>query len=316
MLNQPLLEFSKMVALHPQHCQKATGWMLHVWLVCLILFSYGSCANRSVSICVLAPNLPRDCELFSLPKVEPAVALGIEKIRQLKILPGVDLQVVYKNSRCSDIDATIAAFEMKDQNVHLFLGPINDMAVNSVAQYASRWNIPLITPGAMSAFYFENKYDKRTLTRIGLGFDEVVRVVLDILRYYNWNKVKVIYEGRTFSPSVFPEYYDSAGESFRTVMMGQMFENDIILYASMFQTLEDLLARRVGYAFSGRTKQTKCRRTKILFCTFEVRISFLALITSWSQNICLKNGVEKIKIYVLRYVGFFPPTRLIIKSKL
>ena len=307
MLNQPLLEFSKMVALHPQHCQEATGWMLHVWFVFLILFSYGSCANRSVSICVLAPNLPRDCELFSLPKVEPAVALGIEKIRQLKILPGVDLQVVYKNSRCSDIDATIAAFEMKDQNVHLFLGPINDMAVNSVAQYASRWNIPLITPGAMSAFYFENKYDKRTLTRIGLGFDEVVRVVLDILRYYNWNKVKVIYEGRTFSPSVFPEYYDSAGESFRTVMMGQMFENDIILYASMFQTLEDLLARRVGYAFSGRTKQTKCRRTKILFFTFEVRISFFALITSWPLNICLKNGDEKIKIYVLRYVGVFSP---------
>lgn len=229
--------------------------VINLWMYAGLLFFGliigGSYAVQNLTICVLAPNSLRDdCKFFSLPKIRPAVTLGIEKVRSLQILPLVDIQVVYKNSNCSDIDATIAAFEMKDRKVHMFFGPMNDMAVNSVAQYASRWNIPLITPGALSAFYFESKFDKHTLTRIGLSYDEVVRVVIDILHHYDWNKVKVIFEGRKLSP-VFPEYYDIAGESFRTVMMELQYEADINSYVSQFQSLEDLLTKKVGLTYSG-----------------------------------------------------------------
>lgn len=230
--------------------------VINLWMYAGLLFFGliigGSYAVQNLTICVLAPNLSsrKDCKFFSLPKIRPAVTLGIEKVRSLQILPLVDIQVVYKNSHCSDIDATIAAFEMKDRKVHMFFGPMNDMAVNSVAQYASRWNISLITPGALSAFYFESKFDKHTLTRIGLSYDEVVRVVIDILHHYDWNKVKVIFEGRKLSP-VFPEYYDIAGESFRTVMMELQYEADINSYVSQFQSLEDLLTKKVGLTYSG-----------------------------------------------------------------
>lgn len=249
-----------------QSYQKVNG--IKSWMyACSLLFGLiigGSYAVQNLTICVLAPKLSpyndTDCTFFSLPIIKPAVTIGIEKVQSLKILPYVDIQVVYKNSHCSDIDATIAAFEMKDRKVHMFFGPMNDMAVNSVAQYASRWNIPLITPGAMSAFYFESKFDKHTLTRIGLSYDEVVRVVIDILHHYDWYKVKVIFEGRKRTP-VFPEYYDIAGESFRTVMMERQYEAEINSYVSQFQSLEDLLTKKVGFTYSGMPMHV---RTSIL----------------------------------------------------
>lgn len=268
-----------------QSYQKVNG--INSWMyTCSLFFGLiigGSYAVQNLTICVLAPNLsPKndDCKFFSLPKIKPAVTIGIEKVQSLKILPYVDIQVVYKNSQCSDIDATIAAFEMKDRKVHMFFGPMNDMAVNSVAQYASRWNIPLITPGAMSAFYFESKFDKHTLTRIGLSYDEVVRVVIDILHHYDWYKVKVIFEGRKRSP-VFPEYYDIAGESFRTVMMERQYEAEINSYVSRFQSLEDLLTKKVGFTYSGMPKHV---RTSVLNIYIFILYGFLLCIRCDSKR--------------------------------
>lgn len=269
-----------------QSYQKVNG--IKSWMyACSLLFGLiigGSYAVQNLTICVLAPKLSpyndTDCTFFSLPIIKPAVTIGIEKVQSLKILPHVDIQVVYKNSHCSDIDATIAAFEMKDRKVHMFFGPMNDMAVNSVAQYASRWNIPLITPGAMSAFYFESKFDKHTLTRIGLSYDEVVRVVIDILHHYDWYKVKVIFEGRKRTP-VFPEYYDIAGESFRTVMMERQYEAEINSYVSQFQSLEDLLTKKVGFTYSGMPMHV---RTSILNIYIFILYGFLLCIRCDSKR--------------------------------
>ncbi|XP_061185409.1 atrial natriuretic peptide receptor 1-like isoform X3 [Saccostrea echinata] len=237
------------MSLHYQQMKIFQIWK-YMWLLMLSFKMFGVYAAHEVSICVLAPNINHECNLFGLSKVRPAISLGIEKVKEMQILPGVDLKVVYKNSKCSEIDATIEAFEMKDQKAHIFFGPVRDLAVNSVAQYASRWNIPLITPGALSAFYFEDKFDKHTLTRIGTSFGDLIRIVIQILSYYKWDKFKVIYEkDPTEFTSLFPEYYSFAGDSFNTVMIGSKYA-DITSYTNTFQSLDDLLTKRIGGLYS------------------------------------------------------------------
>ncbi|XP_062567887.1 uncharacterized protein LOC134230122 [Saccostrea cucullata] len=238
------------MASHQQQVKIFQIW-IYMWLLAFSFKILRVHGTHEVSICVLAPDINHECSLFGLSKVRPAISLGVEKVKEMQILPGADLKVVYKNSKCSEIDATIEAFEMKDQKAHIFFGPVRDLAVNSVAQYASRWNIPLITPGALSAFYFEDKFDKHTLTRIGTSFGDLIRMVIQILSFNKWDKFKVIYElGRTEYTSLFPEYYSFAGESFNTVMIGSKYDVDITSYTNSFQSLDDLLAKRIGGLYS------------------------------------------------------------------
>lgn len=105
----------------------------------------------------------------------------------------------------------------------------------------------------MFVFYFESKFDKYILIWIGLSYDEVVRVVIDILYYYDWYKVKVIFEGCKWL-LVFFEYYDIVGEFFRIVMMECQYEVEINLYVSWFQSLEDFLIKKVGFIYLGMFK--------------------------------------------------------------
>ena len=87
-----------------------------------------SSVNRSIYLVAILPN---DTDyLPSFVKVGPALKLAMEKVVQQQLLPGYQLQLSFRNSRCSNIFAPHGAVDAYKLNeVHVFFGPSCDYAL-------------------------------------------------------------------------------------------------------------------------------------------------------------------------------------------
>lgn len=134
--------------------------------------------------------LPEDgSHEFSLKRVLPAIDYAIESVNKSNILPGYDLVPLVKNSECSDTMGPLAAvdFHIYDK-VHAFFGPVCDYAVAPVARFASFWNTPVLTAGAI-AVAFGNKSEYNQLTRVHGAYSNRADLFLTIAKTYNWTNI-------------------------------------------------------------------------------------------------------------------------------
>ncbi|ESN97916.1 hypothetical protein HELRODRAFT_177574 [Helobdella robusta] len=106
------------------------------------------------------------------------------------------LEVVYRDDGCQGAKSLNHAVEFyKYDPVNAIIGPACDYAVASVARQCVFWNLPVLTgSGLAKDFGVSRLTEYSTLTRLGPRIDEIASIVLSIIRYYNWNKVAVVYE--------------------------------------------------------------------------------------------------------------------------
>jgi hypothetical protein len=105
------------------------------WIVLNFIYDSKASCIAYFHISVLLPN--DNTKLFSMSKMEPAVEIA--KIRISKVFfkdSRVSFNVTYLDSKCSGKYAIQEAFEsyMKLRTIHLFLGPVCDLAVMPVAK--------------------------------------------------------------------------------------------------------------------------------------------------------------------------------------
>ena len=95
--------------------------------------------------------LPRNNTYYwSLPKTRFAVEFALQTIQQRGLLPGWAVQADYRDSKCSETDGPLEAIDMYTQKTaQVFLGPACDYAVAPIARFTKRWEIPVITAGAL-----------------------------------------------------------------------------------------------------------------------------------------------------------------------
>lgn len=153
-------------------------------------------AKTQVRIGVL---LPVDSDrLFSIQKCLPAIQHAFVSERVKAMLPNCEFLTINANSKCNSIAAPIEAFNMMElERVNVFFGPVCDYSLAPVARYTPTWDVPVISPGGMAKDFGLNKREKdgefRLLTRVGITFDGLAKLVYRIVHNYNWTNVKVSY---------------------------------------------------------------------------------------------------------------------------
>jgi len=96
-----------------------------------------------------------------------------------------------RSAACQQI--AIADFLVKLQ-VDVFFGPCCDYAAAPVARQTRYWNIPMLTAAAMARDYAINRLGEfPMLTRVGANFNTLALFILDVLQYFNWNRVMLVY---------------------------------------------------------------------------------------------------------------------------
>lgn len=84
-------------------------------------------------------------------KTQSAIEYALDTVRhRLGLLPGWNIHADYRDSKCSDTDGPLEAVDMyTKKTAQVFVGPACDYAVAPIARFTKRWDIPVITAGAL-----------------------------------------------------------------------------------------------------------------------------------------------------------------------
>ena len=134
---------------------------------------------------------------FAIPRIRPAIDIALEEIsKHHQLINGTQLGVKYADSKCHISEAINQAFTFYMQKeVNVFFGPCCDYAAAPIARQIRYWNLPMVTAGAMAGDFGLLKLSTYPLlTRVGPDFNSLARFVFSVMDYYEWHKVKLVYQ--------------------------------------------------------------------------------------------------------------------------
>ncbi|KAK3094834.1 hypothetical protein FSP39_006859 [Pinctada imbricata] len=179
-------------------------WITFILIVLSQTLAQGI-GTTTVHLAVIAPQSPQQ-RPFSLTKIRPAIDIGVERVKESNILPNVWFNVTYADSGMNAAKTPVEAFRIMNNGLHLFLGPVYDLALAPVGRYAPYWSVPIISPGGLAHdFKYNRDREYSTLTRMGAGFDSLTVFIGSIFRTFQWSNVKLLYDGDG-QKNIFPRF--------------------------------------------------------------------------------------------------------------
>ncbi|KAK3095634.1 hypothetical protein FSP39_016951 [Pinctada imbricata] len=164
-----------------------------IYILLLVIVNCSSEREKRIKIATIAPADNK--RLFSIQRIEPALRIGIEKVRELELVSDWNITIQFANSHCSiEIGMNEAIEFYVAKEVDVFFGPCCDYAAAPVGRQLKFWNLPMITPGAVARDFSFLKKGRYTLTtRIGASVNSLNLFLKDILGKYKWKKMKILY---------------------------------------------------------------------------------------------------------------------------
>ncbi|XP_068082292.1 atrial natriuretic peptide receptor 1 [Anabrus simplex] len=150
--------------------------------------------NKIVRLAVIAPSDPNHEQ--SLSRVLPSVQLAVRKVSDPVegTLPGWDIRIEYRDSKCSSIHGPLAAFDFYiNRSADAFLGPVCDYVIAPVARYSGVWGIPVLTAGGQADHFRFKQGQFPTLTRMMGSYSLVGEALRHILHVFGWQVAGLLY---------------------------------------------------------------------------------------------------------------------------
>ena len=218
--------------------------------------------TRAIKLAVIISN--NNSYLFSIDRVRPALDYAMEVVSNRSLLPSsVKIKIAYSDSHCNTKDAPVAAFKFyMEKNVDVFIGPVCDYSLAPVARYAPYWNMPVISPGGFAHDFGNPKSgidpEFPTLTRVGATFNTLAKCLINTVKYFNWSKIQMIYDGDGHS-EVTPRFCWLAGSSVihyvkKDTNAKWLKEYDFYMYIPGKNDIEKMLRQEVANSYSSMYK--------------------------------------------------------------
>ena len=211
-------------------------------------------SQHVTNVALLVPEDPR--WLFSAPRVLPAIDRACDEIKRRQLLTSTTLRVRTADSSCHIGVAMHHAIDLfMNGTTNLFLGPCCDYAVAPVARQAVFWNVPIVTPGAMSADFTRKKLSEyRLLTRISADFNSLATALASVLDHYDWHKVKIVYQYDGFS-RIATKFCHLAADSLHRFLMarGNITQDYFKMMGDGDRLLLGRMHEEIGVRFAGQS---------------------------------------------------------------
>lgn len=198
-------------------------------------------AQKPITIATIVPADNR--RLFSINRIQTAMSIALEKVtNELQLVTTRNLTIKYADSNCSVADGINQAINFfVKKEVDVFFGPCCDYAAAPVGRQIRYWNIPMITPGAMARDFAILKRSMFSLmTRMGPNLNHFVQFLLVMLKYYNWGKVKIIYDPEGHK-NIVEKYCHIAADGIHYGLKIQNVIPDLQQEYFKFDTIDDIL---------------------------------------------------------------------------
>ena len=162
--------------------------------VCLSAALLQAAADVTEDIQVVA-FLPRNNSyLFSSARVAPAVRYAERGLRADARFSGFRFNIHFEDADCVN-GAMFALVERScGQKPHLILGPVCEYEAAAVVRLASRWDVPVISAGALAAGFSDKKSEYSQLTRIAPSYVKMAEIFAAMFRRFDWRSALLVYE--------------------------------------------------------------------------------------------------------------------------
>ena len=229
----------------------------NIYILLVVVYIYVSSFGHVMSIDVnIAAILPEDDRrMFSMKHAAPAIEYAIEHLKNnTDLLQGHTFKVRYGDTNCSPGLGMNEAYQFYIKNkVDVFLGPVCDFVLAPVARQTKFWNIPLLSVGAFAKQFNDSRLDEfRLLSRVGpLNFNSMSNAYLDMVKYFNWNKFKIIFE--ELGQDEYMEgmcYFAASAIHFETQSPKHNMSHDHYKLEGRY-LIEDILKFEVGLQYGG-----------------------------------------------------------------
>lgn len=247
-----LLQFGSLCVL--MKCSNVDKHPVEKITSCPSIKNFDRYSNDTVRMAILLPN--RTDIPACLQKIMPAIDIAIAKIQKDNLLPGWTFHHKTYNSNCSNVNAPYEAVRAyMEERIHVFFGPVCDLAAAVVGRFLRYWNVPLLTAGAYAHDYGRNKtvYESEfyLLTRTGLSFNSVSKFLFKVLDEFKWRKLMFIYDNKAFFMDQFCYYVGSAiVEDFN--LRPNYTYGTYNLDKDKSLGLKENLKREIGYSYGGK----------------------------------------------------------------
>ncbi|KAH9502230.1 hypothetical protein Btru_070479 [Bulinus truncatus] len=123
-----------------------------------------------------------------------AIKLTFDKVLATR-LPGLTNITFYvSDTECSIVTAPLEALQLyRKYHFSVLFGPVCALALSHVVKYADLWRVPVITPGGTPSVY-DDKREYPALTRISHSDGKFAKILVNVLRAYDWNLYGFIYD--------------------------------------------------------------------------------------------------------------------------
>lgn len=168
--------------------------MAHIVTLLVLLFAnLAHCQTTNDSVYHMHILLPDDdTKAFSYKKVMSGIKLGIDYVKDEKLLPSVVFKLTYNDTRC-DLTAPVLSFIdalLKDQ-LDAIVGPACLYSCAPIARYVAHYNKVVVSGGCLSQA-FKDK-DEYFLTRLNPDLGGTSIPVATIISEFNWERVAMLF---------------------------------------------------------------------------------------------------------------------------
>eukprot|EP00064_Thunnus_orientalis_P012915 superscaffoldBa00002038_g12951 len=132
---------------------------------------------------------------FSYARVAPAILYAQRRLETNGgRYSGFHFNIQFENSDC----VNDAAFKLVDRSCgkkpDLILGPVCEYEAAAVVRFASHWNIPVISAGALAAGFGNKNTEYSHLTRIAPSYVKMAETFTAMFEHFTWKTALLVYE--------------------------------------------------------------------------------------------------------------------------
>ncbi|XP_068594654.1 atrial natriuretic peptide receptor 3 [Brachionichthys hirsutus] len=167
--------------------------VLRAYLLVLVSPAVTHTFTVDVDVLVFLPH--NDSYLFSYARVSPAILYAQERLKTGGgRYSGFNFNIQFVNSDC----VNGAMFALVDRSCRsrpdLILGPACEYEAAAVVRLASRWDIPVISAGALAAGFSDKSSEFSQLTRIAPSYVKMGETFTAMFEHFGWRSALLVYE--------------------------------------------------------------------------------------------------------------------------
>ncbi|XP_033105884.1 atrial natriuretic peptide receptor 3-like [Anneissia japonica] len=195
---------------------------------------------------------------FKASLIRPSADIAWELVDRRGLLSGLSRNITWKDTQCHHVQPMIDTVEFHEQGGNAMFGPCCEYSAAPAIRLAGRWDIPVITVGALAPDFDDKQTEYKMLTRVESPYTRMGESLNAFFKLYDWKHIGLIIanDEKTNNPDIISRnfYFACGGVQKGLNKTGKNYEWIFKLIDNQDDVYKDAYAREVLSYISTRSR--------------------------------------------------------------